>query len=1638
MKLKKITEACMWLPGFAPEDDTQLFTAEPTLQSPIQLESLSPKPTIASSTHHGVQSHWPRLEKSHHLALSGDVEKFEANIRAINLLRKLEEEGRDPAHEERIHLNLFTGWGGLTRAFNDQQSDSAWAKRSRELRTLLSAKEYEAASQSTLNAHFTPVEVIEAMWSAVQRLGFQGGRIIEPAAGVGYFLGAMPQAIASNSTVTAVEIDDLSARITRKLYEPHGVRVLHAGFESANTPEGFYDLAISNVPFDKSGVPELRNVPYAKFSIHNYFFAKALEVVRPGGLVAFITSSYTLDAYGDQVREYLSSKGDLVAAIRLPSDTFKAIANTSVTTDIVILQKRGANVPRVNETIKWTATGMISPNSPIFCGSHAEVSSYFLHMPEHVIGKITERHAQYGKVNHCVFEGDLCQALQERVNSLPQGLYQSPKLTPESGRVTGKAEPIQLLSQHRQGLAIINGQICEVTGAQATPYKANAKVLERITGLIKIRDAVRKLLAAQNRDCDDANLTTYRTALSVSYDSYVSKHGHLGNKLNRQAFKDDPDLALLLSLELWDEENKTVSKAAIFTRKTTGAMKRVEHCSEAREALHICLAEAASVNPRRIADLVRRDVGEVMQELESSGDVYLDPDSGHWIQADAYLSGNVRKKLAQARVSGDRFARNVSALEQVLPEDLKPSEITARVGSTWIPAGLYAVFLDELLTCKSHTVEFNALTGTWYLSAPYSTSFSVASTQTWGTKRVNAARLFDLALNQQEPTVYDQIEDKKVANTQETIAAREKQFLLKEKFVEWLWSDVERASQLARIYNDQFNSIVTRRFDGSHLTLGGMSSLYTLRPHQKDAVWRIISSEFNTLLAHAVGAGKTLEMICAAMELKRVGKATKVMLTVPNHMLYQIASEFMRAYPSANILLASKDDLQGDRRKLMTSRIATGDWDAVVVTHSTFERLALSDATMQEFIQGEMDRIETKLRERAGDSKSNRIVRQLARAKKIWRAKLQRLSATQKKDGVLDFEDLGIDWLMVDEAHLFKSLYKFTKMDRIAGLPNNNSERAFDLFAKTRQLMGKRGDNLGVTFATATPIANSIGELFTMQQFLQPQTLEGVMMESFDAWAGNFGESVTALELAPDGRGYRMNTRFAKFVNVPELMRLFWQIADIRTLEMLNLPVPVANVETITAKPSEAVKAYVQSLVERAERIRSGGVTPNEDNMLAITGDGRKAALDMRLVDAFAEDYEGNKLNLCAHKVHEWWVKSAPTRGAQIVFCDLSVPRTDGSFSAYNDLRDKLIAMGIPAAEIAFIHDHDTDVSKDALFESVRAGTVRVLMGSTQKMGVGTNVQTRLVALHALDAPWRPCDVEQRDGRIVRQGNTNSEVWLYRYITEATFDAYVWQLLEAKARFIAQVMCGNTAIRTMEDVALAALSFAQVKALASGNPLVLEKAGVDAELTKLAILRNAWEREQWSNKMEVLNAPQTIANKKARIESITRDIGITAPYSGSDFVVNLNGNRFDTKAEAGRTLATILHAIPRNSGAQKIGSYKGLDLFAERSVTGHMDLWLKGDGSYSLVALDPSGIIYSMVSTVDGFSLDREHAAQSIARMQSRLDDLKRDACAKFEKQDRIDWLVSRQKEIEAALDLSKSDLTAVDETPEKVEVEMV
>lgn len=1617
MRLKKISALTMWLPGLEPVSQANIADQKPATILQFPVPAHAPAPSLNTC--------WAPLDESAFDSLTGPVSKFEANLSAIALLKTLETENRQPTDSERHILNRFTGWGGLPQAFNTNQTDPAWLERSETLKTLLSPTEWNSAFEATPNSHFTSLEVINAIWQALKKIGFAGGRIIEPSAGTGYFLGGMPADIIERSDVTAIELDSITSRILSKLYGSKA-NVLNSALEKTALPDNYFDLAVSNVPFGNYTLSEFRNVPYAKFLIHDYFFGRALDLVRPGGLVAFVTSSGTMDKIGREVRAYLGSVADLVSSVRLPNTAFKHLAGTEVTTDILILKKR--EIGQSNTAPNWLNVRMLPTSSPIHGEPHThrsyafQINDFYINHPENVLGKIKLTGNAYRETPACTPDGEMVEGLYSWVQRLPSSIYREVKT---ESAVPAHPEGANL----DEGFQWIDGSLYCTIGRDTQKVDFPTKKMARVVGMMQIRDAAKALIQAQPLTSDDAILETYRLALNASYDNFVSTNGFINERVNRQAFSTDPTLPLLLSLEIWDSKNNSASKAPIFTQRTVGVIHRIEQADTPIEAMLVSLVELGRIDPSRMSELLGTPAIPALESLEAEGQVFLDPETGNWVTSDVYLSGHIRQKMAIAKTAGARFENNYRALEAVLPTDLTPNEIGARIGSTWIPLSDYESFLDHLLQGKGASVDFSAVAGAWSVTAAHNICSGILGTQTYGTNRVNAVDLFALALNQQLPCVTDPAPNdrtKRVINQAATIAAREKQSEIREKFTEWLWSDPARAERLVRLYNDQFNSHVQQQFDGSRLTLPGFSNCVTLHKHQLDAIWRIVTSGLNTLLAHVVGAGKTLTSICAGMELRRLGKASKILYVVPNNMLEQFTNEFLRAYPSAKVLMATKEDLTGNKRQNFLSRIATGLWDAVLCTHATFERIKMGDDYVRDYIQIEIDRITAAI-SGASQDRGNRIVKELARAKKQWTTKLEKLSADHKKDSLLSFEDLGIDYIFADEAHMWKNLYRHTKMSRVAGLPNSNSERSFDMLLKTRHIMSKRDHKSGVVFMTGTPLSNSMAELHVMQRFLQPRALGAACLDNFDTWAGNFGESVTALELAPDGSGYRMQTRFSKFINIPELMGLFRQVADIRTAEMIALPVPFAVKETIATEPSEELKTFVRSLVERADSIRAGSVHPSVDNMLAVTNDGRKAALDMRLVGGTEAGSEG-KIGVCAAQVFKIWDETRDTKATQIVFCDLSTPKSDGSFNAYQEMRDLLCSFGVPENEIAFIHDHDSDFAKEALYSAVRKGTVRVLLGSTSKLGVGTNVQDKLIALHHLDAPWRPSDMEQREGRIIRQGNSHATVRIFRYVTKQSFDAYIFQTLENKSRFISQVMSGDETIRSAEDLELAALSYAEIKAIASGNPLVMEKAAIDSEVVKLATVKNEWAKQQWANKQELSHIPSRLQYLSNRIVNLGKDALQYQP--GSRIIIQ--GYTYKDAAETGRALKKALRGIaPGNT--RTIGTVGHFQITAQPSLTGFYGFSLVGHAEIELGRFDSGvAVIEAIEKQVANLNSIKESASLALERLEQRNAALQAEVHKPFDKQDRLDALIKRQVEIEMALDLNKGENTVLEESPEE------
>lgn len=1555
-------------------------------------------------------------------------EKCAANFAAIELLQRLQAEHRKATPEEQGVLVRYVGWGGLPQVFATHD-DPAWQPERARLRELLGPDEIRAAQASTLNAHYTSPTVISAIYDGVQRLGFTHGRILEPALGIGHFFGLMPDEMRTSSTLTGVELDPTSAGIARALYP--GAQISQQGFEQTMFPDGRFDLAISNVPFGNYTVfdPAFNR---HHFLIHDYFFAKALDKVRPGGLVAFVTSMGTMDKTDSRLRGYLEERAELLGAIRLPNTAFKRNANTEVTTDILFLRR----LEDGEQPCGYVWRELAEHANP--AGEKFQINQYFARHPEMLCGTMANEGTMYrdGEPALIPDDRDLADALRHAVSQLPQGIFRSLRVD----RLAEQEEPDIIPAPHgtKEGAFVLHdGQIARCQKAELILVKnLSGEGSRRIRGLIEVREALRETIRTQLEELGESAIVAARQQLNLRYDRFVFRFGPVNASANRRVFHDDPDFPLLCSLEDYRHDTKRATKTAIFRERTIHSAAPVRHAESAKDALVVTLNERGVVDLPHMAELLQRSVDDFLPELK--GILFLNPETRRWETEDQYLFGEVREKLAAARQAAaedPRFQENVVALEAVQPEDLRPSEIEARLGAAWIPAGDVSAFASALLGGEQVEVSHSPTVGTWFVRSSERAKSSVANTDEWGTNRYSALDLIQDSLNLKTPTVYDRDEKgNPFVNANETEAARERQEKIKERFKSWIWEDDERRERLARRYNDEFNSVRLHAFNGDHLTLPGSSNRITLRPHQKAAVWRIIQSK-NTLLAHAVGAGKTFTMVAAGIEMKRLGLAKKPMFVVPNHMLDQFATELLALYPNANILAAGKADFAKDRRAELFSRIATGNWDAVIVTHSSFEKIPLDFDTRKNFIKDQIDEIKDAIREQKSDSSGTRLVKELERVQKRLEVKLEKLSADDKKDATLTFEELGVDRLFVDEAHKFKNLFYVTKMTRVAGLPQTASERAFDLFLKVQHIQD-RNDGGGVVFATGTPISNTMAEMFTMQRYLQMNSLRRHGLQHFDSWAGTFGETVTAMELSPDGAGYRLNHRFARFVNVPELMQEFRRTADVQTAEMLKLPIPkleTGKAITVSAPCSPALKSFVAHLVERAAKLKGSRVDPRVDNMLKITSEGRLAALDMRLVTGFSGDHPDSKVNLSVDRIHRIWQDSTPNKGTQLVFCDLSTPQKGkGAWSVYGDIRDKLVARGIPSDEIAFIQNYDTDTAKSALFKSVRDGQVRVLLGSTLKMGEGTNVQERLIALHHLDAPWRPSDIEQREGRILRQGNTNEYVSVFRYVTEGSFDAYMWQTLETKARFISQVMVGDATMRKAEDVDSTALSYAEVKAIASGNPMVLEKAQVDAEVIRLSRLK----RQHMDSSHSICSRIRGLDDQTKRtlryIENLEHDIAARKPTRGELFSMNIGKETLTDRIDAGRKLVFMGAALKTYEETKKVGSIAGFGM-SMRNVGARIELTIHGSNNYEATVTDsPQGSIASIEHALGSLEKYLEEARERLPRFETQRQQLETQAHQPFEHEDKLVASLNRQREIIEALDITKNQAAAqVDEGAE-------
>lgn len=1581
-----------------------------------------------------------RITAADRLGDGGMKTKFEQNVAAIELLRAIEADTRVATPEQKAVLVKYTGWGGLPQVFAEEGEAPKWKMEQARLKKLLLPDEYKQARATVLNAHYTAGTVIEAMYAAVRRLGFSGGRVLEPACGLGHFFGLMPDEMRGRSSLTGVEIDPITARLARMLYPD--AEIHNQPFEEATLATNGFDLAISNVPFGDYAPFDLK-LNARKFHIHDYFFLAAAERVRPGGLIAFITSRFTLDKQYPHFRETLAKSCDLVGAIRLPHTAFKKNANTEVTTDIFFLRKRApGEKPGGPAWLESRPLGQAEDASAIF------LNEYYHAKPAMLLGKMERaQHGMYGRdeVRLANDGRDLAEALAGAVATLPTGIYQP--LTEAQLAAVRQAIPAPpgvkpnayTLTEHGGGgIAVREGDELRLL-TDLSPQTAR-----RIRRLIYVRDAVRECLRTQVENHPEEAVLAARFRLNQDYDYFVNQFGPISSSANMRAFAGDPDLPLLLSLENYNEDANTATKTAIFHERTIQARQPVASVSAANEALVVSLNEKGRVDLEHIGKLLGKSEKEFLPELR--GAIYFNPVGKRWETDDEYLSGNVREKLAVAeRLAKEdaSYRLHIEALQAVQPTDLKATEIDARLGAAWIPAVDVEAFVKELLRVPDHskhdvTIRHVPHLALWAVEVSHYAKTGVANRSEWGTNRVSAHELIEAALNLRTPTVYDYDENKNaIVNPAATEAAREKQQKIKDQFAEWIWRDDSRRERLLAFYNREFNNLRLRTFSGDHLTLPGVSPTITLRAHQKAGVWRIIQSP-NTLLAHVVGAGKTYTMAAAGMELKRLGLARKPLYVVPNHMLGQFSSELLTLYPGANILAAGKDDFASARRRELMSRIATNNWDAVIVTHSGFERLAISVKAQRDFLDEQLAELETSIREQKSEKSDSRIVKELERAKKRLEFKIKNLAAEHRKDDTLTFEELGVDRLFVDEAQAFKNLFYTTKMTRVAGLPQTASERAFDMFLKVLHVQ-RLNDGGGVVFATGTPISNSMAEMFTMQRYLQMHTLRERRLEHFDSWSGTHGETVTAMELAPDGAGYRLNTRFARFVNVPELMQVFRQVADVQTADMLQLPTPSlegGKPRIVNAPCSPELKAFVMTLAKRAEKLKGGLVDPRDDNMLKITGEGRKAALDLRLVRPRAPDHADSKVNQAVREIFTIWQETREQRLTQMVFCDLSTPKVDGrGFSVYNDVKAKLVALGVPAAEIQFIQDHDSDAAKVALFKDVRTGKVRVLMGSTAKMGAGTNVQAKLVALHHLDAPWRPADIEQREGRIKRQGNENKTVRIFRYVTEGSFDAYMWQVLETKAKFIAQVMTGRSTARRIEDLDSPALTYAEVKAIASGNPMVIEKAKVDAEVMKLARLRAEHNESQFGNRRRVLMMQEDTARIERRIAAMQRDLKVRKDTQGDKFVMVLEGKKYTDRTKAGTALVYLVedHKTDRLLGRTAptvLGELAGFKVEFRSTLADK--LTLRGDTEYSAnVSASPVGIITSLEHAARSIDDNLTHSRAELERTRQDMASLSLLSGGVWEHEEHYRELLKRQAELVEALDITKNQASAQLDTAE-------
>ena len=1569
----------------------------------------------------------------------GKKERFRRNIMAIQLLKKCQEENRFATPEEQIILSKYVGWGGLSEAFDE--NNSAWATEYLELSSVLTPEEYASARESTLTAFYTPPEVITAIYKAMEQMGFKEGNLLEPSCGIGNFIGMLPDAM-QNSKIYGVELDTISAGIAQQLYQK--TTIAAQGFEETNLPDSFFDGVVGNVPFGDFKVSDKRYDKH-KFLIHDYFFAKSLDKLRPGGVMALVTSKGTMDKENSAVRKYIAQRAELLGAIRLPNNTFKGNAGTEVVSDILILQKRDRLIDIEPDWVHLDTDE-----------NGIKMNSYFVQHPEMILGEMKMVSGRFGMEATCVpYENaDLAAQLDEAVANIHGEIteYETEEELEEEDNSIPADPTVRNFSY-----TMVDDKIYYRENSRMTPVEVSATAENRIKGMIAIRNSVRMLIELQTEDYPDSEIKAEQERLNRLYDTFSGKYGLINSRANTSAFSQDSSFSLLSALEIIGEDGELERKADMFSKRTIKPHTPVTSVDTASEALAVSLGEKATIDMDYMMGLSGKSENEIFEDLK--GVIFLNPlyEYGNsyepkYLMADEYLSGNVREKLKIAKNSAELYPEdykvNVEALQKVQPKDLTASEISVRLGATWLPPDDVQEFIFHLLETPRYAqwnikVHFSPFTSEWNIEGKSYDKGNVRAYNTYGTSRINAYKIIEETLNLKDVRIFDYIEDdegkkKAVLNKKETAIAQSKQEMIKQEFQDWIWSDPERRERLCKSYNEKFNSVRPREYDGSHIIFNGMNPEIELREHQKNAVAHILYGG-NTLLAHAVGAGKTFEMVAAAQESKRLGLCNKSLFVVPNHLTEQWAAEYLQLYPAANILVATKKDFETKNRKKFCGRIATGDYDAVIIGHSQFEKIPMSIERQRAILEQQLEEITGGIAELKRNRGENFSIKQLEKSKKSIRQKLDKLNDQTKKDDVVTFEELGVDRLFVDESHYYKNLYLYTKMRNVGGIAQTEAQKSSDLFMKCRYLDEITGGR-GTVFATGTPISNSMVELYTIQRYLQYSTLVKNGLQHFDAWASTFGETITAVELTPEGTGYRAKTRFAKFYNLPELMAMFKEIADIKTADMLNLPVPEAKYHNIAVKPSEMQKEMVASLAERAEQVRGGGVDSSVDNMLKITNDGRKLALDQRMLNDMLPDFEGSKINACVDNIYRIWEENADKKSAQLVFCDLSTPKNDGTFSVYNDIRKKLIERGIPESEVKFIHEADTDMKKKELFQKTRKGEVRVLLGSTQKMGAGTNVQDKLIALHDVDCPWRPSDLEQRSGRIVRQGNENPQVDIYRYVTEQTFDAYLYQLVEGKQKFASQIMTSKSPVRSAEDIDETALSYAEIKMLATGNPYIKKKMDLDIQVQKLKMLKSNFLSEKYGLEDKVIKFyPQQIAYLKSRVEGLTKDVKTAKlhpkPIDEQPLGMTVSGVSYSEKAEAGQAIINACKSM-NSPDAIPLGEYRGfqMELYFD-TVQRNYVVKLKGETSRDVPLGDDShGNIVRIDNGIERFEETLADTKNSLENTEKQFETAKQEIEKPFAKEEELKAKTARLDELNILLNMDKKENEIVGGEPDEGE----